>query len=753
MSNNQRLKYHLIGIGGIGMSGLAHILHGRGDVVSGSDKQGSDAVDRLRAEGMNITVGHDAAAVLGADIVVYSAAISQDNPEIVEARRLGIPTIERSVMLGRLMEPYRYRISVSGTHGKTTTTSMIDAIFESGGLNATTLIGGNLASLGGNARLGDNSIILAEACEAFASFLQLHSSIAVVTNIEAEHLDYYATAENVEKAFRQFIDRVDADGCVIANWDDPTVRRVCEGLDRRIVRFGFNNEEVDWWADDIDISTPEPSFTLIRRGNSLGRILLRAPGMHNIANSLAATAVAHEMGIRFDAIAEGLRGFRGTGRRFEVLYYGDAMVVDDYAHHPSEIKATLAAAKSAYDRRITAVYQPHLYSRTKAFQNEIADALSVADEVIVAPIYGAREQPIDGVTSEIIVDLMRQSGFEKVRYAADKGAIADQLAASISQNDMVLVLGAGDIRQVSERLAELLISKRPVRFKGKIIENEPMSKHTTLGVGGPADYYVLVNDENELADLMKHIYTNNLPWMILGDGANLLVSDKGIRGVVIRLSGQLEAIEVKGNTITAGSAAVISKVADVAADHSLTGLEGVGTVPGSVGGAIVMNAGTHRGYIDVVTSSVRVVTEMGDIRTLSAEECGFSYRNSRFQTDRSLIITSATFNLAPGDGAAIRGHLETMRQHRAETQPRGKSAGCFFKNPPNLSAGRLIESVGGKGLREGGAEVSDIHANFILNTRNASASDLYSLAERVREMVLQKHGVELEYEVRLVGEW
>lgn len=752
MSNNQRLKYHLIGIGGIGMSGIAHILHGRGDVVTGSDRQDSAALDKLRAEGIKVTVGHEAASVHGADVVVYSAAISQDNPEIVEARRLEIPTIERSIMLGRLMEPYRHRISVSGTHGKTTTTSMIDSIFESSGLDATTLIGGNLASLGGNARLGGNSVILTEACEAFASFLQLYSSIAVVTNIEPEHLDYYATAENVEKAFRQFIEQVDADGCVIANWDDPTVRRVCEGHDRRIVRFGFQ-DQVDWQAIDIDISTPEPSFTLIHQGNPLGRVQIRVPGMHNIANSLAAAAVAHEMGASFDAIAEGLRSFRGTGRRFEVLYYGDAMVVDDYAHHPSEIKATLTAAKAAYDRRIIAVYQPHLYSRTQAFQNEIADALSMADEVVVAPIYGAREEPLEGVNSEIIVALMKQSGFADVRHVADKDAIVDQLAASIDQNDMVIVLGAGDIRQVSERLAELLISKRPLPFKGRIIENEPMSKHTTLGVGGPADYFVLVNDENELADLMKHIYANNLPWMILGDGANLLVSDKGIRGVVIRLGDQLEAIEVKGNTITAGSAAAISKVADVAAEHSLTGLEGVGTVPGSVGGAIVMNAGTHRGYIDAVTTSVRVVTETGDIRTLSKEECGFSYRNSRFQTDHSIIITSATFALAPGDSEAIRSHLATVRQHRAETQPKGKSAGCFFKNPPNMSAGKLIEAAGGKGLREGGAEVSGIHANFILNARSASASDLYALAERVREMVIQKHGIELEYEVRLVGEW
>lgn len=287
----------------------------------------------------------------------------------------------------------------------------------------------------------------------------------------------------------------------------------------------------------------------------------------------------------------------------------------------------------------------------------------------------------------------------------------------------------------------------------RVIENEPMAGHTTLGVGGPADYFAEVADEEELSGLMRYISANALPWMVLGDGANLLVSDKGIRGVVIRLGETFEQIAVDGSTITAGSSARISKVADIAAGHNLSGLEGVGTVPGSVGGAVVMNAGTHRGYIDEVTQSVSIVLESGERRVLAREECGFTYRNSCFQGDKSLIITCATFELRPGDGKAIEEHLDSVRRHRAETQPQGKSAGCFFKNPANMSAGKLIESVGGKGLREGGAEVSSIHGNFIMNAGNATASDLHNLAERVRAMVKEAHGIELEYEVRLVGEW
>lgn len=288
---------------------------------------------------------------------------------------------------------------------------------------------------------------------------------------------------------------------------------------------------------------------------------------------------------------------------------------------------------------------------------------------------------------------------------------------------------------------------------GYVAENEPMARHTTLGVGGPADLFVEVRNEDDLCALMRYISANKLPWMIIGDGTNLLVSDKGIRGVVISLGDEFRTIEIDGMTIRAGSAALISDVADAAAQHDLSGLEGVGTVPGSVGGAIVMNAGTHRGYIDAVTRSVSVVTVAGEKRELSREDCGFTYRGSRFQKERSFIITFVTLEMQPGDGAAIREHLDSVRRHRAETQPKGKSAGCFFKNLPNASAGKLIEQAGCKGMREGGAVVSEIHANFIINAGSATASDLYSLSERVRRIVREKHGVELKYEVRLVGEW
>jgi UDP-N-acetylmuramate dehydrogenase len=288
---------------------------------------------------------------------------------------------------------------------------------------------------------------------------------------------------------------------------------------------------------------------------------------------------------------------------------------------------------------------------------------------------------------------------------------------------------------------------------GRVLRNAPLASRTTLKVGGPADYLVDINTEPELQATMRYVREQALAWYVLGDGSNILISDKGIRGVVICLGGEFLGIEVDETVITVGSAARMSRVADVAASHSLSGLEGVGTVPGTVGGAIVMNAGTHRGYIGSVIREVRVVREDGELLTLDRAGCGFSYRSSRFQKDRSLIISSCVLDLSPGNGEDIREELRNVRTHRSNSQPQGASAGCFFKNPEGGSAGKLIEESGGKGLRIGGAVVSDIHANFIMNAGGATASDLKELAETVRELVRRRQGLELEFEVRLVGEW
>ena len=433
------------------MSAIAEMLRERGDTVTGSDRQENDAVRRLRAAGVNVAVGHEAGNVNGADVVVYSAAITQDNPEMVEARRRGLPVFERPELLGKLMQPYKRRIAISGTHGKTTTTSMVDAILERAGLDPTSLIGTDRA----NFRLGASSIILTEACEAFGSFLHFPASIAAITNIDADHLDHYGTIERIEDSFRQFVRNVDADGCVVAYIDDPRVRKALDGCGRRVVWFGLS-DSADIAARDVDVSTPQAAYTLVCDGEPLGRVQLGVPGEQNVVDSLAAIGVAFELGVGFDVIRDALREFHGAARRFEILHDGDVVVVDDYAHHPAEIEATIKSSRAAYGRRIVAVFQPHLYSRTQHLLGGFAQALSLADEVIVTPIYAAREEPIEGVSGECIVDAMQSLGFAHARYEEDVNSLPEELAASVRPGDLVLVLGAGDIRAVGERLAEFL---------------------------------------------------------------------------------------------------------------------------------------------------------------------------------------------------------------------------------------------------------------------------------------------------------
>ncbi|MBI2842812.1 MAG: UDP-N-acetylmuramate--L-alanine ligase [Armatimonadetes bacterium] len=451
-------RIHFIGIGGAGMSAIARVMRARGAEISGSDSKRSATTERFASEGVRVAIGHDPANVEGASLVVYTAALSDDNPELLAASRLRIPAVGRAEMLGRLMAQYKHRVAVTGTHGKTTTTSMISLVLTEAGLDPTVLIGGDLAAIGGNARVGGGPMFVTEACEAFGSFLHLRPSIAVITNIDADHLDHYGTLDNILESFERFIDLVDKDGCVIACEDDENVRKVLRGAARRVEGYSLDGQG-GVRAEDVAVDSPHAAYDLVHNGRRLGRVTLGVPGLQNVANSLAAASVGFELGASFEAIKSALAKFTGTGRRFEILgNCGDILVVDDYAHHPREIRATLAAARSAWNRRIIAVFQPHLYSRTEIFAKEFAESLSSADLVVVTDIYAAREKPIDGVTSKLILDEMR--GVD-AHHIPDKPAILDFLLSRVRPGDMVLTLGAGDIRTVGEDLVDALSGKRP----------------------------------------------------------------------------------------------------------------------------------------------------------------------------------------------------------------------------------------------------------------------------------------------------
>jgi len=438
----------MIGVGGAGMSGMAQVLSGLGYAISGSDINPGPTTERLSSMGVRIMAGHDPNHVEGADLVISTAAVKDDNPEVRRAVELDIPVISRAEMLGCLLTGNK-GIAVAGTHGKTTTTAMLAVLLDKAGMDPTVLIGGDLDAIGGNAKLGESDYVVIEACEAFGSFLELSPSIAVVTNIEAEHLDYYGTLEGVTKAFQQFLTQVN--GTSIVCIDSPNVRKLLPSITGRVITYG-ESEDADIRAHEISAGKPHPKFKISIGGRSRGEFRLSVPGRHNVLNSLAVFGVGRQLGITSETIRESLAEFKGTGRRFEVLGTEFRVtVVDDYAHHPTEIAATLRAARS-WHKRIVAIFQPHLFSRTQMFKNEFAEALRLADEVIISEIYPAREQPIPGVSAASISSLINKVDPGKSRFVADKLDVAGSVISTVIPGDLVVVMGAGDIRIAAEQI-------------------------------------------------------------------------------------------------------------------------------------------------------------------------------------------------------------------------------------------------------------------------------------------------------------
>ncbi len=444
---------HFVGIGGIGMSGIAEILLSQGFVVSGSDLHRSEVTDHLATLGARICIGHDAQHVDNAEVVVYSSAVRpQENPETLFALERKIPIIRRAEMLSEVSR-LKYCLAIAGTHGKTTTTSMCGIVMMKAGMDPTVIVGGRLKGLGGtNARLGQGDWIVLEADEYDRSFLQLLPTIAVITNVEADHLDIYSDLDDIKGAFIEFSNKVPFYGTAVVCLDDPGVRAILPSIKRVVVTYGMS-AQCDVRAADVTYNERSSTYTLVYKGSPLGEIELHVPGDHNVRNSLAACATALLCGVPFDVIRDGLAEFGGVFRRFEVKgEVGGILVVDDYAHHPTEIRSTLTAARRGWKRRIVAVFQPHTYTRTRDFYAEFATSFDEADVLILTDVYPAREEPIPGVNGKLIADAARDAGHRNVHYVEAPADIPALLKTLVLEGDMVLTMGAGDIWKVGSAL-------------------------------------------------------------------------------------------------------------------------------------------------------------------------------------------------------------------------------------------------------------------------------------------------------------
>ena len=453
-------RVHFVGIGGIGMSGIAELLANLGYDVSGSDVKGSEVTARLQQRfSVRVFEGHTAANVGEADVVVVSSAIRRTNPEIVEAERRGVPVIPRAEMLAELMRLH-FAIAVAGSHGKTTTTSMVALVLERAGLDPTAVIGGRLSAFGSNARLGDSEYMVAEADESDRSFLMLWPSIAVMTNIDREHMESYGSLAALQQAFVDFANKVPFYGSVVACADDANMAPVLPRLKRRVVTYGFSDDATIFGAD-VELGSFGGRCSVHRRRNAgaerMGGLELSVPGRHNLQNALAAVAVGDRLGLRFEQVAEALRDFAGAERRFERHGEPDGViVVDDYGHHPTEIAAVLAAARATLNRRLIVAFQAHRYTRTAQLLDEFGPALKDADEIVLTDIYAASEEPIAGITVETLADAIRRGAKRPVHVVAAIDQVVPRLVELARPGDAVITLGAGSIGSLPRKLVEAL---------------------------------------------------------------------------------------------------------------------------------------------------------------------------------------------------------------------------------------------------------------------------------------------------------
>jgi len=446
---------HFVGIGGIGMSGIAEVLLNLGYKVSGSDMKESDTTERLRKLGGDIFIGHNAANITSPHVVVISSAVKSDNVEVIAAREKQVPVIPRAEMLAELMR-LKYGVAIAGAHGKTTTTSMVATVLAAGGIDPTVVIGGKLNSIGTNAKLGQGEFLVAEADESDGSFLKLSPTIAVVTTIDEEHLDYYKDISEIKAAFLEFINKVPFYGVAVLCLDQPHIQSLLPLVEKRYQTYGMSSQ-ADYQAKEVSLKPLGSRFKVVHHGQDLGWFELSVPGVHNINNSIAAIAVARELDIDLEVIRKALKDFSGVQRRFTIKgEVNGIIVVDDYGHHPTEVKATLAAAAAGLERRVVVVFQPHRYTRTQHLLEAFFTAFHQADKLVLLDIYAAGEKPIPGISGQVLCDGIKKYGHKDVTFMPDRENVVAHMASVLRKGDLMITLGAGDVWKIGEQVLEKL---------------------------------------------------------------------------------------------------------------------------------------------------------------------------------------------------------------------------------------------------------------------------------------------------------
>ena len=761
-------RIHVVAAGGAGMWGLATVLAQQGHTVTGSDQADGAALERLRELGVDVHVGHDAAHVGDAELVVISTAVTEDNPEVVAARSRGIEVLRRIDLLPGLARRQPF-VAVSGTHGKTTTTSMLATALVGAGADPGYLIGAPVPVLGGAAAHGDGRWFVLEADESDGSFLAGPRAAALITNIEADHLEFWGGWDELVAGFERFL--VETDGPTVVCADAPVAAAV--GRPVGAAPYGVSAEATHRITDH-ELGSDGATFTF-RTPSGAVEVAVAVPGLHNALNAAGALAVAERLGVDLDAAAAALARYSGVARRFERRgRRGGIDFVDDYAHLPTEVRAALSAGRSGDWERVVATFQPHRYSRTQALWNEFADAFVDADVLVLTEIYAAGESPRPGVGGALLVEAVTSAHpASDVRWAPTLEDAAALLADELRPGDLCMSIGAGDVTTLSDLVLDrlppdpdpgaaapsprdLTALDAALGFLGeRLRHDEPLGSLSTYRVGGRAARYVEVADPDELAAVAAALASLDppVPTLVVGRGSNLLVADAGFDGLALQLGpafATAELVDGDPTLLRAGGAASLPVVARRSVAAGLSGFEWAVGVPGSIGGAVRMNAGGHGSDMSEVLDRVRVIDlATGEDVSMGLAALDLSYRHSSITA--SQVVVEADLRLGVGDVAEGERQLNEIVRWRRANQPGGHNAGSVFANPDGDSSGRLIDAAGCKGLRIGTAEVSTKHANFIQADDDGAADDVHALMVEVARRVHEHSGVRLRAETVLVG--
>jgi len=757
---------HLIGVSGVGMAGLARLLHARGFRVTGCDLVPGRPAEWLIAQGIEVRTGHDSAHITPRiDWVVRSAAVPVDSPEVARAVERGIPVFTRGQVLPTLLDEH-FSIAVGGTHGKTTTSTFIALMLRRAGRDPGWCIGGEVCGPGTVAHVGRDRELVVEADESDGTLALYRSDIGVVTNIEFDHMEHFENEGAFRECFRRFTEQTRRR--VVYCLDDPGARALCEH-DESDVSYGFS-EGAHVRAKALATEPRASAFDLVVGGENVGRVRLPVPGRHNVVNALAACAVGLELGLKAGELVQALAGVALPRRRFEqVAEQGGITVISDYAHHPSEVRALIGTAMGLPHRRLFAVFQPHRYTRTLALGEAFPPAFAGLDLLILTPVYAASERPLRGGT---VWDLYER--FAALRGEAGKGdgqaagpsvMVATglenawaHLEQHLAPGDLLLVIGAGNVEKMGAWAREHVTAGAAGGSQGSIPSElerqlpdstwhccEPLATRTTLRVGGSADAWVEVGSTSDLARVMAWAAQRRVPFRVLGAGSNVLVSDLGVRGVVARLSGaDFRGLRREGDAVVVGGAVPAAKLLNELQEMGLAGLEFLEGIPATVGGCLAMNAGAWGSTVGEQVSWIRCLNRSGTECILRQWDLEWCYRDC--PTLDSRVVVEAAFSVVVDDPQAIAERRDGLAAKRGWL--RGKrSAGSVFKNPEGDFAGRLLEDAGLKGCCVGGARVAREHANVIETLSGATASDVMALMAKMREAVQEKRGIRLQPEI------